>query len=69
MIRTLLPFLGRKPASAPVRPFTDDELAAALNLRRVSFVRPHVRAKPVNAKREALHAQLEAEVFPQGRRA
>ena len=57
--RILNPF--RKPAPAP-RPFTDAELAAALNLRRVVLVRPHVRAKPVNEKREALHARLRAEV-------
>ena len=64
MIRTLLSRLAPKPA--PVRDFTDDELAEALMLRRVVLVRPHVRAKPVNAKREALHAQLAAERDAQG---
>lgn len=64
MIRSL--FFWRKPAPAP-KTFTDDELATALGLRRVVMVKPHVRKAPTNPKREALHAQLEAEVFPNGR--
>lgn len=65
MIRSL--FFWRKPDPQPLRDFTDEQLAEALNLRRVVMVKPHVRKAPTNPKREALHAQLEAEVFPNGR--
>lgn len=67
IVRTLRNWLAPKPAPAPLRPFTDDELATALGLTRVVWVKPHVRKAPTNPKREALHAQLEAEVFPNGR--
>lgn len=61
MIRRLFAWPRPKPAPVTPRDFTDEELAEALGLTRVTLVRPHVRAKPVNAKREARHALLAAE--------
>ena len=65
MIRSL--FFWRKPDPKPIRDFTNEELATALGLTRVVMVKPHIRKAPTNPKREALHARLEAEVFPNGR--
>jgi len=54
-------FAWAKPAPA-ARPFTDDELAEALRLRRVVLVRPHVRKAPTNPKRDEVHAKLRQEL-------
>ncbi len=58
------------PPAKPVRP-TNEQLADALGLVRVELVssdvvpvRSHVRAKPVNAKREAVHEALRRAVEP-----